>query len=48
MFIVYWLMSAVFGVIASVHSSLYGVWFLCCLGCFIIGFVSLLKGGYDK
>lgn len=46
MFIIYWIMSAMFGIMASVDGSLYGVWFLCCLGCFILGLVNLLKGGY--
>lgn len=46
MFIIYWIMSAMFGIMASVDGSLYGVWVLCCLGCFILGLVNLLKGGY--
>lgn len=48
MFIIYWIMSAMFGIMASVDNSLFGVWFLCCLGCFILGLVELIKGGYNK
>lgn len=48
MFIVYWIMSAMFGIVASVDGSLYGVWFLCCLGCFVLGLINLIKGGYKK
>ena len=46
MFIVYWIMSAMFGVVASVDHSLFVVWFLCCLGNFILGLVDLIKEGY--
>ena len=46
MFIVYWIMSAMFGIVASVDNSLFGVWFLYCLGNFILGLVDLIKGGY--
>lgn len=48
MYIVYLIMSVMFGIVASVDHSLFGVWFLCCLGCFILGLVNLLKGGYKK
>lgn len=48
MFIVYWIMSAMFGIMASVDSSLFGIWFLCCLGNFILGLVELINGGYNK
>lgn len=48
MFIVYWwLMSVMFGIVASVDHSLFLVWFLCCLGNVILGLVDLIKGG-DK
>lgn len=46
MFIVYWIMSAMFGVVASVDHSLFVVWLLCCLGNFILGLVDLIKEGY--
>lgn len=46
MFIVYWLMSAMFGIVANFDSSLYGVWLLCCLGFYVLGLVDLIKGGY--
>ena len=47
MFIVYWIMSAMFGIMASVDGSLFVVWYLCSLGCFVLGLVDLIKGG-DK
>lgn len=46
MFIVYWIMSAMFGIVASVDHSLFGIWFLCCIGCLILGLIDLIKGGY--
>jgi hypothetical protein len=46
MFIVYWIMSVMFGIVASVDNSLFGVWFLCCLGCLVLGLVDLIKGEY--
>lgn len=46
MFITYFIESALFGIMASIDSSLFGVWFLCALGCFILGLIDLLKGGY--
>ena len=48
MFIVYWVMSAMFGILTSIDNDLFGIWFLCCLGNFILGLVELIKGGYDK
>lgn len=46
MFIVYWLFAVAFGVVSACDPSLFGIWFLCCLGCFILGLVDLIKGGY--
>ena len=46
MFIVYWIMSVMFGIVASVYLSLFLVWLLCRLGNFILGLVDLIKGGY--
>ena len=48
MFIVYWIMSAMFGILASVDNDLFGIWLLCCLGNFILGLVELIKGGYNE
>lgn len=45
MFIIWWLLSVAFGVVASVDASLWGVWFLCCIGCFVLGLVDLMLGG---
>lgn len=46
MFIAYFIGTALFGILASVDSSLFGIWFLCALCCFILGLVDLLNGGY--
>ena len=45
---VYWIMSAMFGIVASVDHSLFGIWFLCCISYFILGLVTLIKGGCKK
>lgn len=46
MFLVWWLVASVFGVLATVSSELYVVWFFCSLGCFILGLIDLMKDGY--
>lgn len=46
MFLLYWLLSATFGIMASIDGDIFLVWFLCCLGCFVLGLIDLLKGGY--
>lgn len=46
MFITYFIGTVLFGIMASVDSSLFVIWFLCALGCFILGLIDLLKGGY--
>ena len=45
MFIAYWIMTSIFGILAIIDRSLFGIWFLCCQGCFILGLVDLIKGG---
>ena len=47
MFIAYWIMTSIFGILAIIDHSLFGIWFLCCQGCFILGLVDLIKGGYE-
>lgn len=44
MFILFWLLSSMFGIMASLDSELFIIWFLCCLGCFVLGLINLLKG----
>lgn len=48
MFITYFIGTVLFGILASVDDSLFVIWFLCALGCFILGLIDLIKGGYNK
>lgn len=46
MFLLYWLGCALFGIMASLDTDIFLIWFLCCLGCFVLGLIDLIDGGY--
>lgn len=48
MFLLYWLCCALFGIMATVDADNFLIWYLCCFGCFVLGLIYLINGGFKK